>query len=59
MDLSRLTPVSLFCPNCGHKVIGYQSADGALRIICERCGSKIYSKQMKKTEVTIKFIASA
>ena len=58
MDSSELIPIQMFCPNCGHKVIGLKSADGALRIVCERCKSKIFSKQIRRKEVTLKVVAN-
>lgn len=57
MDFSNLYPVTMFCPNCGHKVTGYKSEDGAVRIECPRCRVKIFSKQKNvksiKMELTI------
>ena len=35
MSFSKMKPVALFCPNCGHKVVGYQDEDGAVRLICD------------------------
>lgn len=44
----------MYCANCGAKVAGLKSQDGALRIECPRCGVKIYSKQKNAREVDIK-----
>ncbi len=58
MDFSNLTPVAMFCPNCGHKVIGYKSDDGALRIQCPKCKVIIYSKyHSRKQETTIRVVS--
>lgn len=46
--------VQMYCANCGAKVAGLKSQDGALRIECPRCGVKIYSKQKNAREVDIK-----
>lgn len=48
MDRVNLTPLELFCPNCGHRLRGYLNADGATIIHCDRCSVKIYSKKKKK-----------
>ena len=52
-----MTPVYLYCPNCGHKVMGYKTPDGAVKILCDRCRSVIFSKKMKQKEVTLKIVA--
>lgn len=55
MSFSKMKPVALFCPNCGHKVVGYHDEDGAVRLICDRCKSVMFSKfHPKKCEVAIK-----
>jgi DNA-directed RNA polymerase subunit RPC12/RpoP len=54
MDFSSTSPVRLFCANCGAKIIGYKSSDGALRIDCPRCFIKIFSKQKTPREIDIK-----
>lgn len=58
MDSSQIVPIHMYCPNCGHKVVGLKSADGALRIKCDRCKSVIFSKQIRKKEVTLKVVAA-
>ena len=50
------SPVYLFCPNCGQKVMGYKTPDGAIKIMCPKCHAVIFSKKMKPTEVTLKVI---
>lgn len=54
MQFSNLTPVQLFCPNCGKLLTGYKSDDGAVRICCDRCRVVIYSKQRNKNEMQLK-----
>lgn len=54
MDFSNLYFVGLFCPNCGRKIIGYKSNDGALRVSCPKCDVKLFSKQRNRREINIK-----
>ncbi len=54
MRFSELTPVQLYCPNCGVKLTGYKGEDGSVRICCNRCKVIIYSKQRNKNEIAIK-----
>ncbi|MBO4983855.1 MAG: zinc ribbon domain-containing protein [Clostridia bacterium] len=54
MDFSIYQSVEMFCPNCGHKITGYLSEDGALRIMCDRCKVVIYSKRKNVKEFNIK-----
>ena len=54
MDFSNLEPVQMYCPNCGHKITGYKSEDGALRIMCDRCKVVIFSKRKNVKEFAIK-----
>lgn len=58
MDFSNLYPASLFCPNCGQKIVAYKCKDGALRVICSKCYVKLFSKQRSKREINIKMIAT-
>ena len=44
MDFSNLVPVKIYCPNCGHKLVGYKDATGGTRITCDRCKILMYSK---------------
>ena len=53
MDYSNLVPVQMYCPNCGHKLIGYKDDKGGTRIVCDRCKVVMYSKQMSKKKETI------
>lgn len=46
--------VQMYCANCGAKIGGFKSEDGALRICCPRCGVKIFSKKKTPKEVDIK-----
>lgn len=57
MDFSNLVPVSMYCPNCGHKLIGYKDADGGTRIKCDRCKVVMFSKfKSSKKETVIRVI---
>ena len=56
MDFSSLEPVQIYCPNCGHKITGYKSDDGALRTKCYRCKVVIFSKRKNIKEYAIKVI---
>lgn len=58
MESTQLTPVKLFCPNCGNKVIGYKSDDGAVRITCSKCRVVIYSKPKNPKELAIRVIST-
>lgn len=37
----------MYCPNCMKRLTGITDENGAMSVICERCGAKIYSKQIK------------
>ena len=54
MVYNEFSIVQMYCANCGAKVGGLKSADGAVRIECPRCMAKIYSKQKTKREVNIR-----
>ena len=54
MNFEGAVPVKMYCPNCGTKVMGFKSSDGAVKIICSRCAAKIFSKQKSKREIGIK-----
>ncbi|MBQ3041383.1 MAG: hypothetical protein IJD42_07290 [Clostridia bacterium] len=54
MDFSNLEPVQMYCPNCGNKITGYKSEDGALRIMCDRCKVVIFSKRKNVKEFNIR-----
>ena len=53
MDFSNLVPVSMHCPNCGHKVTGYKDEDGGVRIKCDICKCVIFSKHHPKKGETL------
>jgi ribosomal protein S27AE len=57
MSYDNLTPVQMFCPNCGAKVIGYKSADGAVRMLCDRCYAAIFSKKKNERVINIQLTA--
>lgn len=48
----------MYCPNCGQKVRGYKSKDGAVRIDCPRCKIKIFSKQKNRKKVSMELTVS-
>lgn len=55
MNFSELVVVKLYCPNCGHKVVGYKDASGGTKITCDRCHTIIYTKlHSKKKEALIR-----
>lgn len=58
MESSNLAPVSLFCPNCGRKIIGFKGDDGSLRIKCDTCKAVISSKRHTRKEINLKVVAS-
>ena len=45
MERLNLTPVQLYCPNCGHKLYGLTDDSGGTRIHCERCNVTVFSKR--------------
>ena len=47
----------MFCPNCGHKVVGTKGDDGSLKIQCDRCKVAIFSKPKGAREINIKLIS--
>ena len=48
------SPVRMYCPNCGKKILGYKGQDGAVRTQCSKCLVVIFSKQKNKQEIDIK-----
>ena len=48
--------VSIFCPKCGHKIVGQKSGDGSLKMQCDRCKAVVYSKPKGKRELNIKMV---
>ncbi len=55
--MENSSPIWLYCPNCGKKVVGYKGIDGAVRIKCSNCLVSIFSKQKSKQEINIKVIS--
>lgn len=53
MDFQNLYPVRMYCPNCGHKIMGYKGDDGAVRIDCPRCRVKVFSKQKTPRKINL------
>ena len=56
MENDNLNIVRMHCPNCGRRLTGYKSEDGAMRIVCPRCKAWIFSKQIAKNRINIKVI---
>ncbi len=57
MDSQKVGMITLFCPNCGQKVIGYKNDDDSIRIVCKKCRSVIFSKKHKRKETMIKVVS--
>jgi len=53
MDLKK---VRMYCPNCGQVIVGYCARDETLRIECNRCMSKIFSKRKDKRTISTKIV---
>lgn len=49
--------IKMFCPNCGHKIIGSKGTDGSLKIQCDRCKVAIFSKPHGSREINIRLIS--
>ncbi len=45
------------CPNCTRHLCGILETNGSMKIICNRCGARIYSKQMGVRAYYIKITA--
>lgn len=58
MSSTNLTPIQMFCPNCGRKMIGYKGDDGSLRIKCKTCRVVIFSKHHTPKVIDMKIVAS-
>jgi DNA-directed RNA polymerase subunit RPC12/RpoP len=46
----------MFCPKCGHKIVGQKRDDGALKLQCDRCKVAIFSKPRNERELNIKIV---
>ncbi len=57
MGQEKFSVATMFCPQCGHKIIGYKSEDGTLKVTCDRCRAVIFSKPHKKKEMAIRVVA--
>ncbi len=57
MEFYGLKPVQTYCPNCGHKCVGFKSRDDTVKIVCERCGVKMVSKHKTKRVTDIRMTA--
>ena len=56
MSFETCKPVTLYCPNCGHKIIGFKDSEGILRVSCDRCKCVIVSKHHSR-KTTMKVVA--
>lgn len=54
MKVAKYEIVRLYCPNCGHLIVGYKNEDGSMRKICDRCRLSVYSKAKNKKVMNIK-----
>ena len=54
MENRKYETVRLYCPNCGHLIVGYKNEDGSMRKICERCKLSVFSKPKNKKVMNIK-----
>lgn len=54
MNKNKYEVATLFCPNCGHRIVGLREEDGSLRQICDRCRVYIYSKPKNEKVIKIK-----
>lgn len=58
MEVSNTLLVSMYCPKCGHKVIGKKREDGALILECRKCKAVMFSKARGKREINIKLVTT-
>ena len=40
--------VQMYCPNCGHRLVGYINIKGLARFSCDKCGCCLTSKRKKE-----------
>ena len=58
MNSSQALFVSMYCPKCGHKLVGKKRNDGALIIECKRCKAVMFSKPRGESEINIKLVTN-
>ena len=46
-------PFSMYCPNCGKFLTGYQNSEGLIRIDCSRCHALSVRKNMSRRHTRI------
>ncbi len=42
------------CPNCFKHLMGITDSEGGLKIVCNRCGVRLYSKQITPKTYIVK-----
>ena len=42
------------CPNCFRRLTGVTDSEGGMRLVCDRCGVYLYSKQISPRTYIIK-----
>ena len=58
MEVSKTLLISMYCPKCGHKLVGKKRNDGALLIECNRCKAVMFSKARGEREINIKLVTT-
>ena len=58
MEVSKTLFVSMYCPKCGHKVIGKKREDGALILECRKCKAVMFSKLRGERELNIRLVSN-
>ena len=56
MDNSQTLLVSMYCPKCGHKIIGEKLEDGSLALQCDRCKAVMVSRPKGSKVLNIKVV---
>lgn len=54
----EVKPFSWYCPNCGHKVTGLKSADGRVKLHCDRCQVSMVRIMKTPRHLTIEVYAA-
>ena len=56
VDNSQTLLVSMYCPKCGHKIIGKKREDGFLALQCDRCKAVMVSRPKGTKVLNIKVV---
>ena len=56
MDNSQTLLVSMYCPKCGHKIIGEKRENGSLALQCGRCKAVMVSRPKGSKVLNIKVV---